>query len=123
MRREFVRFLLVGTINTLLSWVLFVVFVRFVPYIAAYTLSYGLSIIGSYFLNVRFVFKGQASLAAFIRFPLVYLVQYTLGILLMWLMAGYMSLRPELAMVIVIGVSVPITFLMSKKIIRPRTVD
>lgn len=120
MRREFVRFLLVGASNTLLSWGLFVVLVRFMPYTAAYTLAYVLGIINSYFLNVCFVFKGRISLSTFLKFPLVYIVQYLLGVLLMYLLVGQMGVPPEFAMAVVIGLTIPISYLLSKKIIKRR---
>lgn len=120
MRLEFLRFLLVGASNTLLSWLLFVAFVRFMPYAAAYTLAYGLSIISSYFFNVRFVFKVRVSLASFLKFPLVYIVQYSLGMLLMWLIAGYMKVQAELAMATAMAISIPVTFIVSGKIVKPR---
>ena len=119
MRWEFMRFLLVGASNTLLSWALFVVLVRLMSYPYAYTLAYAISIVCSYLLNVHFVFKERISLAGFLKFPLVYLLQYTLGMLVMWLLVGKMGVLPEVAMIVVITVTIPITFLASRKIIKP----
>jgi len=118
MRKEFVRFLLVGAVNTLLSLAVFVVLSRFVSYPYAYTFAYAVGIISSYFLNVNFVFKERISLAGFLKFPMVYLLQYGLGMMLMWLFVGTMGLTPNFAMVAVIGISIPITFSLSRLIIK-----
>lgn len=121
MRSEFFRFLLVGASNTVLSWVLFALLVQFMPYLAAYTLAYVLSIVNSYFLNVCFVFKERISVTAFLKFPVVYMLQYALGALLMWLLAEQAGMRAEIAMMIVIFLTSPVTFLMSRIIIKPGT--
>lgn len=118
MRWEFARFLLVGASNTLLSWVLFVVLVRFMPYLAAYTLAYAAGIVNSYFLNVRFVFKERISFASFLKFPLAYLLQYALGMFLMWLLADKLGMQPESAMVLVVCVTIPVTFLANRIILK-----
>ena len=121
MRREFVRFMLVGASNTLLSWVLFVVLVRFMHYPVAYTLAYAAGIVNSYLLNVCFVFRERVSITSFLKFPLVYLLQYGLGLLLMSLLAGKFGMKPEVAMTVVILITLPVTFLATRKIIKKKT--
>lgn len=118
MGREFFRFLMVGTINTLFSWLLFVVLVRFIPYIVAYTLAYASGIVSSYFLNVRFVFRERVSLSSFLKFPLTYMLQYAMGMLIMWLLVGKLSVEPELAMIMVVLATIPVTFLASRKALK-----
>lgn len=118
MHWEFMRFVLVGASNTFLSWALFVVLLRHMSYPYAYTLAYVISILSSYLLNVRFVFKESISLTGFLKFPLVYLLQYTLGMLVMWLLVGKFGVVPEFAMIAAIGITIPITFLASRKIIK-----
>ena len=118
MRREFFKFLLVGASNTVLSYVLFLILVRFMPYLAAYTVSYAAGIVNSYFLNVRFVFRERDSLASFLKFPFVYLLQYGLGMVLMWLLVGQMGIAPELAMAAVVVLTIPVTFLASRFVLK-----
>ena len=118
MRWEFIRFLLVGASNTALGWALFVGLVHLMPYPYAYTVAYAISIVSSYLLNLHFVFKERFSFAGLLKFPLVYLLQYMLGMLVMWLLVGKMGVLPEAAMIVVIAVTIPITFLASRKIIK-----
>jgi putative flippase GtrA len=117
MRAEFTRFLLVGLTNTLFSYVLYLLLLLAMPYIAAYTLSYCAGIVLSYFLNVHFVFKKRPSLASFLKFPFVYVIQYGLGVLVLWLLVGA-GMDPKLAMAGVIVVTIPVTFLASRFVLK-----
>lgn len=114
---EFIRFLLVGAANTLLSYFIYWLLLKILPYLFAYSLAYCIGIVISYLLNVRFVFRQDISLASFLTFPLVYLLQYGLGVLMLWTLVGRVGLSPELAMVGVILITIPVTFLVSRLIL------
>ena len=111
---EFARFLLAGATNTLLSYLLFLFLLEFLPYLFAYSVVYFLGIAFTYFLNVYFVFKKQASLVSFIKFPAVYLIQYCLGAKVIWLLVEKVGIAPALAMIGVVVMMIPITFLASR---------
>lgn len=118
MRHEFLRFLLVGATNTASSYLLYLLLLQFMAYLFAYSLAYCAGIVLSYFLNVRYVFKRNASLASFLQFPLVYLIQYALGALTLWLLVGQFGMSASLAMIAVIIVTIPVTFLSSRLVLR-----
>lgn len=117
MRAEFARFLIVGATNTAFSYVVFVLLYLVMHYQAAYALSYAAGIVLSYFLNVHFVFKTQRSLASFLKFPFVYLVQYGLGALVLGLLVRA-GADPRLAMAGVIVVTLPVTFFASRFVLK-----
>lgn len=117
MHAEFARFLLVGASNTLFSYLIYLSLLTVMPYIAAYTLAYCAGVVLSYFLNVYFVFKKRVSIASFLKFPLVYVIQYCLGGLVLWLLVSA-GIGPTLAMVGVIIVTIPVTFLASRFILK-----
>jgi putative flippase GtrA len=117
MRSEFFRFLLVGASNTLFTYLLYLLLLNVLPYIGSYTIAYGAGIILSYFLNVLFVFKENVSLATFLKFPFVYLIQYSLGALVLWLLVGA-GISPNLAMLGVIVVTIPVTFIASRFVLK-----
>lgn len=114
---EFARFLLVGATNTLLSYLLYLLLLKFIAYILAYSIAYCAGIAFSYFLNVHFVFKQRVSLAGFIKFPAVYVIQYCLGIGMLWLLVDRAEIAPAIAMIGVIVVTIPVTFLASRLVL------
>ncbi|HET7834015.1 MAG TPA: GtrA family protein [Gallionella sp.] len=120
MRGEFVRFLLVGAVNTATSYLLYLLLLVLLPYLLAYSLAYCIGIVISYFLNVRFVFRRKASLAGFIAFPLVYVIQYGLGVLVLWLLVDLANVSPAWAMIGVIVATIPVTFLASRFILNKK---
>ena len=115
---EFLRFLVVGAAQTALSYGLYFALNLFLPYPIAYSIAYAFGIIISYFLNVFFVFRTKVSLAGFLKFPLVYVVQYLLGLLLLWFFVARFGLDPSWAMLCVIAISVPATFLFSRFLLK-----
>lgn len=115
---EFLRFLMVGGVQTALSYGLFLLLNLVLPYAIAYSIAFGCGIIISYFLNVRFVFREKVSLASFLKFPLVYVVQYLLGLALLWLLVDRLGILPAWAMLAVIAITVPVTFLTSRFLLK-----
>lgn len=115
---EFFRFLLTGLSNTLVTYLAYLLLLPFLPYLYAYTLAYCIAVLNSYFMNVFFVFRKNVSLKSFLRFPFIYVMQYFLGASILWLLVGKLGLSPAWAMVVVIIVTVPITFLSSRFVLK-----
>ncbi|HVV68949.1 MAG TPA: GtrA family protein [Gammaproteobacteria bacterium] len=117
-RTEFARFIVVGIINTVWGYALYLFFLLFLPYLYAYSIAYILGVITSYFLNSRFVFKVKFSWKKLAKFPIVYVVQYLLGLLIMFIVVEKFGLDKSLSLFVVIIFSVPITFILSRFIIK-----
>ena len=115
---EFFRFLLVGLSNTLVTYVAYLILLPFMPYLYAYTIAYCAGVLNSYFMSVFFVFRKKVSLRSFLKFPLVYVTQYFLGWSILWLLVGRLGIGPAWAMAVVIAVTVPITFLSSRFVLK-----
>lgn len=115
---EFFRFLMVGVSNTLVAYVVYLLLLPFLPYLYAYTLSYCVGVVNSYFMNVFFVFRKKVSLHSFLKFPFVYVVQYFLGASILWLLVGQLGIGPVWAYAVVIIVTVPITYLASRFVLK-----
>jgi putative flippase GtrA len=116
-RKEFGRFLLAGAANTVLTVVLFEGLRRVLPYLVAYSLAYVTGIVVSYLLGTAFVFSRRRTVRSAALFPLIYVAQYLLGVLLMWWLVERLAVDATMALFIVIAVSVPITFLLSRAVL------
>ena len=121
MKGEFARFLAVGLTNTAVTYVIFVVLAVLVHHSVAYCITYIFGILFAYFLNSAFVFKARVSLLSFLTFPLVYAVQFGLGLLILHLLVDRLGGAPDRAMLVVIAVTTPITFLLSRFVLKRRT--
>lgn len=119
-RNEFFKFIFFGGINTLLSYAIYVVILLFLIYPVAYSLAYFSGIFISYYLNSRFVFKRDVRLVKAFQYPLVYLVQYLLGVSLLSVLIEIFSLNKFIAPALVIMITIPVTFSLSRFIIKGR---
>jgi putative flippase GtrA len=120
---EFIRFLVVGTANSLITYVLYVALVFVVPYPVAYSISYVAGILISYYLNCRFVFKEKLRLSKALQFPLVYLFQYLLGIGLLFVLVSVARVDKLIAPIAVVVITVPVTYLLSRYVIKEKPVS
>lgn len=118
LNKEFLKFLISGGINTIATYGLYLLFLIVMEYKAAYSLSYIIGILFSYLLNTIFVFKEKVSLMKFIKFPVVYLVQYLINLGILLLLVEYINLPAEIVPIIVIFTTLPITYVLSKHIIK-----
>lgn len=114
---EFVRFFFVGGVCTLLTYLLYLLLLIWLNYQVAYTLAYLVGVVLSYFLNSFVTFKQKTSVKQFLTFPIVYIVQYIFGVLLLSIFVTYLNISKVLAPIIVIAVSLPLTFVLSRLVI------
>lgn len=117
---EFNRFIIAGAVNTLLAYLIYVLLVFFLAYPVAYTLAYISGIFISYYLNSIFVFKREVRLFKALQYPVVYLVQYVLGMLLLSFLVEVCAMNELIAPVVVVLATIPITFILSRFIIKGR---
>ena len=113
-RSQAARYLVVGVANTAASYAIYLVLLRFMPYGWAYTVAFVAGIGIAYLLQSRLVFGAQASWGTFFAFPLVYVVQYAVGVLALWLLVETGLMSRELALFAVLVVTVPAGFAMSR---------
>lgn len=115
--RHFARFLLGGGANTAITYGLFLLLQWVIPAAAAYTIAYIVGILLAYWINTIFVFQTKPSIRTVLQFPAVYIVQYVSGLVLLTLFT-YMGLTNAVAMLLAIIVNVPVSFLMTRYVLR-----
>lgn len=117
---EFARFIMVGALNTVLTFLIYAALLRIVRYEAAYTVAFLTGILASYWLNARFVFRSSLNLKTALQYPLVYAAQYIAGLTALYVMVEVLGWNKLIASPATVLVTVPITFLMSRRIIKKR---
>ena len=61
---------------------------------------------------------GVSKLASFLQFPIIYIIQYALGAAVLWLFGEQFSVSLELAMLGVIIVTILVTCLLSRFVLK-----
>ncbi|MBE7438807.1 MAG: GtrA family protein [Spirochaetales bacterium] len=115
---EFARFVAAGATNTIVTLGLYFALGYILPYHLAYAIAYITGILLSYYLNSRWVFKTPLNWIGLLSFPLVYVVQFSANVFLLFLLVEILGWHEWLAPLVVIAISVPITFVMSRFILK-----
>lgn len=118
MKSEGLRFLIAGGLNTAIGYALYLLMLPWIRYEIAYAIAYVLGIGTSYLLNAIFVFRRPLSMKAAFAFPLVYAVQLVLGSILLKILVDWMGIPEQFAPLIVVVLSLPMTFLLSRRIVN-----
>ena len=95
-----VRYVLAGVLNTGATYALFYALLYVLPYAKAYTVAFVAGIGLSYALNARFVFAAPIRLASALAWPLVYLVQYLVGLAVLALLVERFGIAPAAAAIV-----------------------
>lgn len=119
-RPFFVRFLVSGGVNTLVTYGLYLLLMLFLPYWGAYSIAFALGILLAYVLNRLFVFGQHRGTVSVLGLPLVYAAQYGAGIVLLWLWVSVAGLSAALGPLVVIAITTPLTFLLTRCIFVKR---
>lgn len=119
-QHQFSRFLISGAVNTVVTYLIYVGIVWFLPYTVAYTVTTILGIFISYVLNATFVFRRKLALSAAVQYPFVYLAQYVVGLVLLYVLVEKAGMSKFFAPLLLVVVTVPLTYLLSRYVISGR---
>lgn len=115
--KEKIFFVLGGICNTLFSYLIYVFLYHFLDYRLSFSVAYASGIIFSYYFNVLFVFKTRISIKKFLSYPIVYVVQYFLSMILIEVLHRFFMVNLVFAPIVTTLILLPVTFLMSKNIL------
>lgn len=120
--KEFLRYTVVGCINTLIYYISYLVFMNIFnfSYRISFVAGYVISIIFSYFLNTYFTYKEKPSLKKFLLFPLTYIPNFIIQYIGMILLVDHFDMNRKLAPIITAIVSTPITFFVMRYVIKKK---
>jgi putative flippase GtrA len=121
--KTFFRFLIVGSLNTLSGYFIYLLFLLFVPYNIAYIGCYIVNVFVSYLFNLLFVFKEKHSLKKSMQFPFVYVAQFIFGLVALNLLVSIMGIGEKYALLIIVIVSTPATYLLMRMILMSKKIS
>ena len=111
---EFIRFAVIGVINTFSSAFISMGYLMFLNKYAAAVLGYLTATVISYFLNCAFTFKQRPSWRTFIRFPVSCVPNFIMYILCYSIAVGLFSADEKLSLFVSSAAAFPLTFLTMK---------
>lgn len=127
--RQFIKFGIIGVSNTLLSYVLYLIFLKMLEnnhmipdydYLASSVLTFCICTVWSFYWNNRFTFKredgeGRKLFKTFFKTVLCYsLTGLILQNILLYVLVEFMRLPKEIVPILILIVTVPLNFLLNK---------
>jgi putative flippase GtrA len=115
---EFARFVLVGGANTAVAYAVYLFLLHWLRYEFAYAIGYAVGIAIAYALSTTFVFRQPMRKRSAARFPFVYVIQFLVSLGLLRLAVEVFAIPQWLALAVSVGLTLPITFVLSRWIVR-----
>lgn len=114
---EMFRFAVVGTISTVMNYVIYWILQHWINVNLAYTVGYVLSFFVNYYMTAHFTFKEKASARNGIGFGGAHLLNYCLHIVLLNFFL-WLGLSKELAPLGVYAIAIPTNFIMVRFVFK-----
>lgn len=112
--KQFLKFIVIGGINTLSGTGLSLLFMLFMQANAAFIIGYVLSLTLAYFLNTLFVFQQPQNLRKYLKFCLSYVPNFLINNTIIIVLYNIMDLNKYIAIVCAAAIGIPVTFLCVK---------
>ena len=115
--KKFMKFGLIGILNTLITIGSYMLFVYLgMNYIIANVIGYGIGVINSYYWNKNWVFQVSSNQRnIFVKFVVVNLITLVINTLALYILANYLDMHPYLAQIFATGFGLLINFFLNKK--------
>lgn len=120
---EFTRFVVVGVINTLTYYAIYLILHNLLslPYLLAHLAGFLISLNISFFLNCYVTYRIKPTLKKYLYFPLTQVVNISVSTLLIFIFVEFLKLNSNIAPFAAVLFTVPITFIISGKILKEPT--
>jgi putative flippase GtrA len=117
---EFGRYLIVGGVNTFLTYAIYLGGLKFTTYRLAYSVSFVCGILFSYLFNAQFVFRKQLRVVKALQFSMVYVGQYFVGLGLLLVLVEVVHLNKKFAPILLIFLIIPANYWLNRCVIKGR---
>ena len=114
---RFIKFGLVGVLNTLINWILFILLNSIgVYYIISNIIAYIISTLNSYLWNSKWVFKysGDNIKETSFKFIVLNIIGLTLNTIILYLLVDIVGLNKLIALVITTGIVMILNYFINK---------
>ncbi|TXS55520.1 GtrA family protein [Streptomyces sp. t39] len=91
LRGQIVRFASVGVVNTGTYYGLYLVLLRWLPYVAAHVAAFLVSMVGSFFLTSYFTYRTRPTWRKFLLFPLTNAANFAVTTSGVWLLVDVLG--------------------------------
>ncbi len=118
--RHAAKFTVVGFINTGVYYGFYLLMRMVMPYLAAHILATAIAMVGSFFLNTYWTFRTKPTWKKFAIFPLTNLTNYVVQTVGLVALVEWASMDEGIAPLVAAVVAIPITFLLSRRILLER---
>lgn len=117
---QVVRFALVGGVNTATFYGFYLTLHPWMPYFAAYSAAFVLSMIGSFFLNTYFTYRTRPTWRKFLLFPLTNVTNYVVTSVGVYVFVEWAHMNDKIAPLVAAAAAIPFTYVLSRRILlRP----
>ncbi|MBA1353898.1 GtrA family protein [Staphylococcus cohnii] len=117
---EVIKFVIVGGMNTLNYYIVYLCLLKLleVNYLVSHISGFIISFVISYYLNCYFVYKVTPTWRKFLKFPLTQVVNMGMQTLLLYIFVQWFGISTVIAPFAGLIITIPITFVLSKYILR-----
>ncbi|EOA9242880.1 flippase GtxA [Staphylococcus aureus] len=117
---EILKFIIVGGINTLNYYVVYLLLLKLlhIEYMISHITGFLVAFVISYYLNCYFVYRVKPTWRKFISFPITQIVNVSLQTVLLYVFVSWLNLPSEIAPFAGLIITIPITFILSKWILK-----
>lgn len=119
LNKQFLTFGIIGGINTVLSQVLYIVFVKLNVVVSLSSLLGDvLTMVISYFANMKFTYNEKPSLKSAITFPLSYVPGFIINMLIVVLVADVFHAPKEYAKLVSLPITIPLNYICMSLLVK-----
>ena len=117
---EILKFIIVGGINTLNYYVVYLLLLKLlhIEYMISHITGFIVAFVISYYLNCYFVYRVKPTWRKFISFPITQIVNVSLQTVLLYVFVSWLNLLAEIAPFAGLIITIPITFVLCKWILK-----
>ncbi|HCY6544551.1 TPA: flippase GtxA [Staphylococcus aureus] len=117
---EILKFIIVGGINTLNYYAVYLLLLKLlhIEYMISHITGFLVAFVISYYLNCYFVYRVKPTWRKFISFPITQIVNVSLQTVLLYVFVSWLNLPAEIAPFAGLVITIPITFVLSKWILK-----